>query len=196
MASYTIITTSTTVTFTVKGLSYGQTVRFFIRYASDPSSKLVDKSEVATGSNMTRWFSLPAGEYATRVGVDIGNGNKWIDSEARIFTIGDSSEDPPVSFTEFDWTYAGLNSNGNAVRGSTKRSGLGIYVTAAEWNELAELVTEVTGKSVSTVRSGQLISASIVNTMARALGVSQVSSGRAITASFFNDLRSAYNALG
>ena len=100
------------------------------------------------------------------------------------------------SFTPFDWTWAGLNSAGRPVSGSTKRVGYGIYVTAEEWNELAGLVYEVTGNRVATVSRGDPISASVVKTMARALGVSPVSRGDVIKASFFNALRSAYNALG
>lgn len=99
-------------------------------------------------------------------------------------------------FTPFDWTYAGLNANGSPVSGTVKRAGLGVYVTAAEWNELAGLVSSATGKSVSTVSRGSPISATVVNTMARALGVGTVSRGAPISASFFNQLRSAYNALG
>lgn len=106
-----------------------------------------------------------------------------------------TEEDTPI-FEPFDWTYAGLNSNGSPVYGSTKRAGYGVYVTAAEWNELARLVEEVTGMSVSTVSRGDPISAAVVNSMARALGVNTVSKGDAISASFFNALRSAYNALG
>ena len=97
--------------------------------------------------------------------------------------------------TPFDWTYAGMNGTGAPIYGVTKQSGYGIYVTADEWNELAGLVSDVTGKSVATVSSGTAISAAIVNTMARALTVSTVSAGDEITADFFNRLRSAYNAL-
>lgn len=97
--------------------------------------------------------------------------------------------------TPFNWTWAGLNSGGSPVAGSTKRTEYGIYITADEWNELAGLVSDVTGKSVATVSSGTTISAAIVNTMARALTVSTVSAGDEITADFFNRLRSAYNAL-
>lgn len=100
-------------------------------------------------------------------------------------------------FTPFDWTYAGLDADGNPVAGSVKRAGLGIYVTAAEWNELARLVSSATGKSVSTVSRGLPISGTVVNTMARALGVGTVTADSTeISAAFFNNLRAAYNALG
>lgn len=95
----------------------------------------------------------------------------------------------------FSWTYTGLDGAGTPIRGAGKRTGYGVYVTAEEWNELARLVSDVTGKSVTTVSPGTTISAAIVNTMARALNVDTVSRGDAITASFFNALRSAYNAL-
>lgn len=102
---------------------------------------------------------------------------------------------PEKIFTPFDWTYAGLSESGSLVYGSTKRAGLGMYVTAAEWNELAALVEDVTGNSVTHVSSGATISAATVNTMASVLGVSRVSVGDEITAGFFNRLRSAYNGL-
>lgn len=95
----------------------------------------------------------------------------------------------------FNWTYSGRNSSGDPVYGAAKRSGYGIYVTADEWNELSDRVSDMTGASVRIVLSGTPISAAIVNTAARALGVGTVSSGDVITASFFNALRSAYNSL-
>lgn len=97
--------------------------------------------------------------------------------------------------TSFSWTYAGLNSAGVPVRGSTKMAGYGIYVTADEWNELAELVSEVTGSGVARVTSGDTITAAVVNTMASALGIRAVSRESTISASFFNRLMNAYNAL-
>lgn len=95
----------------------------------------------------------------------------------------------------FSWTYAGLDTSGNPVSGGEKKAGYGVYVTAKEWNQLAGLVKTATGKSVTTVSPGTPISAAVVNTMARALGVKTVSKGDAITASFFNALVEAYNAL-
>lgn len=100
------------------------------------------------------------------------------------------------AFTKFNWTYAGKTVNGVLVNGSTKTAGLVVYVTADEWNELAELVRDVTGSTVSRVTSGTTITASIVNTAARALGVSTVTKNvTEISASFFNRLRNAYNNL-
>lgn len=103
------------------------------------------------------------------------------------------------AFTPFDWTYAGLDpTTGIKVSGSTKTAGYGLYVTAAEWNQLAELVNDFYGTSVAALVSpGQTISASIVNPLAKKLGVTTVTGGSTtITADFFNRLRSAYNALG
>ena len=99
--------------------------------------------------------------------------------------------------TAFDWTYAGLDDDGSIVYGPEKLSGYnGMYVSADEWNELADLVSEKTGKYVEKVSPGTLISAYIVNTMASALGVSRVySEETVITGDFFNKLRSAYNNL-
>lgn len=101
-----------------------------------------------------------------------------------------------LGYDPFDWTYAGLNpSTGNHVSGSTKLQGYGLYVTAVEWNELVGNVNEVCGTSIGTVKSGNAISATVVNQVATALGVTKVSRGSPIRASFFNSLRTAYNNL-
>lgn len=109
--------------------------------------------------------------------------NLWDDIGGWVGTMYFKTSPPP--FTRFNWTYAGLDSNGSLIYGSEKLSGLGIYVAAWEWNDLADLVEDVTGKSVTRVSSGTTISARIVNTMASALGVSTVSTGDPITANFF-----------
>lgn len=101
------------------------------------------------------------------------------------------------AFTRFDWTYAGLDlSTGRPIRGDEKEAGLGVCVTADEWNELVDLVNEVKGTSIDHVSRGAIISAAVVNKVANALGVTRVYSDDPITADFFNRLRSAYNSLG
>lgn len=101
-----------------------------------------------------------------------------------------------TSGSEFNWTYAGINpSTGAPVAGSEKQSGLGVYVTADEWNELVALTNTKRGTSVPYVSAGQSISASRVNLLATALGVSSVAQGTPIGASFFNALKNTYNYL-
>lgn len=118
----------------------------------------------------------------------ISNYNNYLSLQSDIVTVAISIFEP------FDWTYAGLNSStGNRVSGSTKLQGYGLYVTAVEWNELVGKVNEVCGTSIGTVKSGNAISATVVNQVATALGVTKVSQGSPIRASFFNSLRTAYN---
>lgn len=123
---------------------------------------------------------------------------RGVDSSGRVgdyMSSGKTVTTKPA-FTKFDWTFAGVTANGVPVSGSTKTSGLGIYVTADEWNELAGLIKDVTGNGVTTVSSGDTITAAIVNTAAKALGVATVTKNvTEISAAFFNGLRTAYNNL-
>lgn len=163
------------------------TIHLVVREGSESGNTILDTGNVsiaqATASHTLTGLA-PSTTYAYNLWDDIGG---WIGT--LYFTT------TAVPFTRFNWTYAGLDSGGSLVYGSEKRSGLGVYVAASEWNDLADLVEDVTGSSVTRVSSGTTISAGIVNTMAAALGVSRVSSGDPISAGFFNRLRTAYNDL-
>lgn len=164
------------------------TIRLIVREDGGSQSTILDTGNTSIGqptASHTVTGLSPSTTHAYNLWDDIGG---WIG------TMYFKTAAAP--FTRFNWTYAGLDSNGSLVYGSEKLSGLGVYVTAAEWNDLADLVEDVTGQSVTRVSVGTTISATIVNTMASALGASRVSVGSEITAGFFNRLRSAYNGLG
>lgn len=120
-----------------------------------------------------------------------GNPGDFLESGVEIMT--------QKAFTPFDWTYAGLDLSRSPpakVYGAAKKQGLGVYVTADEWNGLADLVETAAGASIPRVSPGDPISRAVVNGMAKALGVSTVGVNAPLSAAFFNDLRAAYNALG
>lgn len=137
--------------------------------------------------------------------------SKTIDYEPGTYTFWGFAETPRAgywpagsatvtvlpAFADFDWDYAGRNPDSGAlVSGAQKRSGLEIYVTAAEWNRLTDTVNGKVGTSFGRVNRGASISASVVNSVARVLGVSTVSAGTTpISASFFNQLRAAINSV-
>lgn len=179
--------TSTSATFTVTR-NDATTIRLFVREGgtSDTSGKTVYDSDDVSVSSATWRHTVsglsPGGTYSYNLKDDVGG---WL--TAKSFT---------TPFKKFNWTYAGETVNGVHVSGSTKTSGLGVYVTKDEWNEFAELVEDVTGSTVTRTTSGAQISAAIVNTAARALGVATVTKNvTEISAAFFNSLRTAYNSL-
>lgn len=110
--------------------------------------------------------------------------------------IYDSSDAPTFRTNEsedFTWTYAGLDENGTPVPGESKLSGYGIYITAAEWNELISHINQKTGSSLSTVSRGAPISTATVRAAANALGVAMT---QKYSAALFNNLKNAVNSLG
>ncbi len=107
------------------------------------------------------------------------------------------SDDAPTFQTseseDFTWTYAGLDENGTPVLGESKLPGYGVYITAAEWNELISHINEKTGSSLSTVSRGAPISTATVRAAANALGVTMT---RKYSAALLNNLKNAVNSLG
>lgn len=189
MADYSITYTSRSVTFTVTGVAPGDRICFFLRTDPPPGKTVVDRDYTASASSMTKTFSglTPGTAYVANVRF-YGVGMPWWGGES--FTT-----EGETALTPFNWTWAGLNSGGEPIAGTEKRAGLGIYVTAKEWNELTGLVGAATGAELETVGPGDLISAAVVNTVAQALGMDTVSPGDPVSADFFNRLRTAYNAL-
>lgn len=177
-------TTSTSITIRMSSIARAEYYEIAYRRPSDSTANY----EISYSLTHTITGLDPNTTYVINYrGVNSGGDGPFMSSAVTART--------KTAASAFNWTYAGLGSAGSPVSGNTKLAGYGIYVTADEWNELAGLVASVTGNSVTVVLSGTTISESIVNTMARALGVGTVSRGDAITASFFNALRSAYNAL-
>ncbi|MPM04301.1 hypothetical protein SDC9_50577 [bioreactor metagenome] len=187
------------ITWTISGLSKSFTTgngyvragitsnQFTVGGVSSITGIVDYKSATSSGSTtVSQSTSLDPGTYTFWGFVQTAAGGYWPAGTATV----------TVSSDTFNWTYAGINvSTGSLVAGSTKISGLGVYVSASEWNSLVSKVNSKLGTSLSTVSSGQPISAARVNPVASALGVSVVSSGTTIRASFFNNLRTAYNNL-
>lgn len=162
-------------------------IRLFIREDSGNQSTILDTGEtplVQSVATHTITSLSPSTTYAY---------NLWDDIDGWVGTMYFTTS---IAFVQFDWTYAGLDSDGSLVYGSEKQPMLGVYVAAWEWNNLAALVEDVTGSSVSRAISGAPITAAIVNSAATALNVATVTKNvTKISASFFNRLRSAYNSL-
>lgn len=163
--------------------------RVFVRYSNDSTSSVFDQLYTKASSFAVTVSALePNTKYTVNVcAFTSATVSAW---------AGAQTVTTKQAFTRFDWTYAGQLEDGTLVIGNEKTVGLGIYITADEWNELAGLIQSTTGSSVSTTTPGSYITAAVVNTAARALGVSTVTKDvTEISASFFNRLRNAYNNL-
>lgn len=170
--------------------SYGY-YRVFCRLADDEDDTTYDSGVFSASDNFQEPIDglYPETKYAVNVGYNNTGGNNvtWLGKK----TFTTKSEAPEIYF---EWTYAGLNENGSPVAGASKKAGLGVYVTANEWNELISCINQKMGTSLSGVTRGTEISAAIVNRAASALGVKTVSKDSPITASFFNQLMNKVNA--
>lgn len=151
-------------------------------------SGIVDyKNATSSGStSVSQTTSYSPGTYTLWGFVETQLGGYWPAGVATVTIANDT----------FNWTYAGADpATERPIYGDEKESGLKIYITAPEWNELVDLVDAATGSNIPYVDSGDSISAVTVNKVAKALGVSTVSPGKVIKASFFNSLRTAYNSI-
>lgn len=185
MASWSLSVDKKVVTINVTGLSSGDSVRIYMRYADDPSASILDQSYTATGSTMSKSYTLSTGEYAANVQVNSAGwlGGIW-------FTIG---EDRPQN-----WTWTGI------YQGAPISN-----LTYTQWNGFCNRINafrkykSIYEYSFTTVASGTKITAAIVNEAWYAInGISGhgtlpslVSVGDKITASFFTQLATALNAI-
>lgn len=190
MAEYSFAITSVTTTDATVSLSVGASGSFYVICKQGNSTVYEDFFEA--GADVE--FTIPGLSPGTTYSIAIEEQREG-SLGVQYFTTKTEDTPPNPPFTYFDWTYAGMTADGTPVFGTEKQSGLRVYLKAGEWNTLAGLITAVTGQGVTTVQSGDPISASTVNTAAAALGVGQVSKGAAVSAAFFNALRSAYNLL-
>ena len=198
MASFTYSCTALSVSITVRGISSGDTVRFYVR--RNPGSEvIIDKQYRSSGSSLTKTFgglSASTG-YAVNAGVVSGSSTSWIG--AQYFTTpsqgGGGGETKPRPDNWF-WQ-------------SIVQSGATISLSASEWNAFCERINafrEYAGLSdyyFTTVYRGLPISASIVNQARDAISAinsargvpSRVYSGDTINAAFFQSLQSALNSI-
>lgn len=195
MASYSFTYTDTTVTITLTGLYIGEdtdNTEIVVRPEPEDGTLTVHSVFMATSDTITLTFGglNPDTKYAINArnvpnNVPLHNA-LWIGT-------GYFTTDPEGG--NFEWTYAGLDFNGYPVEGTTKVAGLGVYITAIEWNELIDNINDKCGTSLGHVVSGMPISAAIANQAASALGVTLVSFNSPMSAAFFNALMDAVNNL-
>lgn len=125
MASYSITRHGDGITFSVSGLSEGDNVRFFIRYANDENSVIYDAENViATGSEMTYDVSLFPGTFTANVRV---NGD-WLG--AKTFTIEDHPD--PGQIRPDNWSWSGIIYSGCPLEN----------LTAANWRWFQSRIDE------------------------------------------------------
>lgn len=200
MASFTYTAGDTWLTITVRGLSSGQRVRYFVR-REPGTSAVIDSTYTSSGSSLTKTFNglQQSTRYAANAGIVSGSSTAWID--AQYFTTKSSSGgggEPvgPTRPTNWQWW-------------STIQRGAIISISANEWNSFCSKINEFRAYKglrvyyFSTVSRGTSISASIVNEAWSA--ISQISGhgtlpssaipGQAITAYFFTQLANALNSI-
>ena len=188
MAAYTFTHTNTAVTFTVTGLSPGDSVAFYVRTEPYSGSMLVDQVFTAAGTRMTQTFSVlsTGNSYAVNVAVnDVQIG-------AQYFNTAPARPD--------NWAWTSAISSGSSIK-----------ISAQEWNSFCDRINEFRvykglpkyGLFV-TVSKGTPISVAIVNHARWAISVipgcgsvpsEPVAGKTVITASFFSQLRTALNAV-
>lgn len=111
MASFSITEyTTNSVTISASGLTYGNTIRFFIRLTEDTSDITVDEEFAASGSTMTKTFDGLSPE--TGYTVNIHDGTEWVgaqdfttEAEPKVSADGRLLDLPVLdsTFPLFDW---------------------------------------------------------------------------------------------
>lgn len=192
MATFTFTAFPLAVTITVRGVSSGDLVRFFVR--TDPGNvTIIDEKYTATGTSITKTFEglQERTDYAVNAGVVVGTSTNWIGTQ--YFTTPSQSGGSRPD--DWDWY-------------STIASGRTINLSASEWNDFCDRINEfrdydgLSQFSFTTVYRGDPIEASIINEARSAISnistsgavPSRVNSGDPIEASIFLDLRDALNA--
>lgn len=190
MASFSVSVYYTTVTFTVSGVTSGDSIRVYIRYANDASAKVSDVYYTASGTSFSTTYTLSPDTYTANVKI---NNDDWIGGKT-FTTIADPSSRPA------DWSWSGIYMGAPVTN-----------MTAAQWNSFTTRINEfraykeMSGYSFTTVVKGITpISAVIVN-QARsaineiqghgALPLAAVPGVTKISAAFFSQLASALNAV-
>ena len=193
MATFTFTAFPLAITITVRGVSSGDVVRFFVR--TDPGNvTIIDEQYTATSTSITRTFEglEERTDYAVNAGVVTGNSTDWIGTQ--YFTTpsqGGSGGNRPD-----DWYWE-----------STIASGRTINISASEWNDFCDRINEfrdydgLSSYSFTRVYRGDPIEASIVNEARSAISAistsgnvpGRVYSGDPIYADIFLDLRDALN---
>lgn len=191
MAGYYISSTNESVTFSVYGLSSGDSVRLYVRYEPDPGSAVVDQTYTATSSTMSLTFTIPSSStYAANCKVN----SSWLG--AQYFSTGSSGSG---STRPSDWSWSSGLSSGNIIN-----------MRYSEWNNFLSRINEfraykgLGNYSFTTAVSGQPMRAIQANQAIDAIGgipghgtlpTSVVAGVTVISVSFFNALKNALNAV-
>ena len=197
MASFTYSCTALSVSITVRGISSGDMVRFYVR-RNPGSAVVVDEQYRSSGSSLTKTFAgLSASTgYAVNAGVVSGGSTAWIG--AQTFTTPSQSGGGDTKPRPNNWYWQSVVS-----------SCASISLCAREWNAFFDRINafrEYAGLSAyyfTSVYRGLPISAAIVNQARDAIAAvnsargvpARVYSGDTISAAFFQNLQSALNSI-
>lgn len=202
MASLTLTGDSNGFTWKISGLEKPFLPKSYIRVGitrnpftvggvSSISGIMDYKKSGSGGTSVSQYLTYKPSTYDFWGFAETTGGGYWPCGSDRV-TVGGGGG---PSQRDFEWNYAGIDlSTGSPIYGTRKRSGLGIYVTAGEWNSLVDNVNDRLGRNFGHVSRSEGISASVVNQISSAVGTGYVQSGSTkISASFFNDLMDAVN---
>ena len=185
MASWSVSVYDDSVTMRVSGVSKGDSVLFYIRYASS-SSALINEAYTASGTSISKTFYLSPGTYAANI--QINNGT-WLGRKD--FEITGSSAKRPS-----DWYWSGISAGRHVEN-----------LTASQWRSFCDRIDEfreykgLRPYGFTYVSRGDTVYSWIVNEARDAISEipgrgslpSRVYSGDPVEASFFDDLAYALN---
>lgn len=188
MASYSITKDGDGIIFSVSGLSEGDNVRFFIRFADDENSVIYDADKnYATGSDMTHGVSLFPGTFTANVKVN----DDWLG--AKTFTIEDHP-DPGETRPE-NWSWSGIIYSGCPLEN----------LTAADWRSFQSRIDEfriykgIGAYGFTAPVSGETLLATLFKEAEAAIaeipGSGTVPAGRELAMTYFDGLADALNAV-
>ena len=198
MATYSYTVYPMGITFTVREISPGDVVRFYVRHDPEISSDpVIDIKETATKTSHTETFDglEPETDYVINAGIVVGNTTSWI--KANYITTppyeGGGGGETPTRPRDWVWE-------------SRIKQGAPIEISASEWNSFCDRINEfreydgLSAYNFTHVYKGDAISASIVNEARSAINristsenITLVSRGDLITADYFNGIAWALN---
>lgn len=182
--------------FYTTGIPLGQTRQVTAKQLSVP----FDLRVVGTGTQTFQLNHLkPNTQYRVRTWISTSSYSSYSDKSAWVtFTTKD---------VPFEWTYAGKNTSGQAVLGTTKDNSLYLYVTATEWKTLQDKVNQIRqSKGYPTVTFTIVTSDSQMKAIEfnevknaiggmKATGIQDKSTDDDILASDFNTLMTTLNSI-
>lgn len=203
MASFTYTAGDTWLTITVRGLSSGQRVRYYVRLATGATA-VIDEIYTSTGTSLTKTFDglQQNTQYAANAGVVTGSGTDWIGTQyftTKTSSGGGGGDVDPTPSRPSNWQWQ-----------SAIYSGATMNISAIEWNAFTSRIDDfrnyagLSNYGFSTVSRGQSISYWIVNQAVNGISTipgrgwmlpATVNTGEILTASFFTNLRDALNAI-